>query len=68
MPFTAQTRMSGVDLNGRQLRKGAADAVEAFVTSQGGAFPADVRAKVETIAKTGRHAAGGGRGLAGPRA
>jgi K+-transporting ATPase ATPase B chain len=53
VPFTAQTRMSGVDHNGRQLRKGASDAVEAFVTAQGGTFPADVRSKVETIAKSG---------------
>src|SRR5436309_7181502 len=53
VPFTAQTRMSGVDLNGSQLRKGASDAVEAFVTAQGGIFPVDVRSKVETIAKTG---------------
>ncbi len=53
VPFSAQTRMSGVDLNGRQIRKGAADAVEAFVGSQGGAFPGDVRNKVETIAKSG---------------
>jgi K+-transporting ATPase ATPase B chain len=53
VPFTAQTRMSGVDLAGRKIRKGAADAVEAFVSAEGGAFPADVRAKVETIAKSG---------------
>jgi len=53
VPFTAQTRMSGVDLNGRRIRKGAADAVEAFVVSQGGSFPADVRSSVETIARTG---------------
>jgi K+-transporting ATPase ATPase B chain len=53
VPFTAQTRMSGVSLSGRQIRKGAADAVEAFVVSQGGAFPRDVRTKVETIAKGG---------------
>ena len=53
VPFTAQTRMSGVDLNGSQLRKGASDAVEAFVTALGGVFPMDVRSKVETIAKTG---------------
>jgi len=53
VPFTAQTRMSGVNLNGRQIRKGAADAVEAFVQSLGGAFPADVRSKVETIARAG---------------
>ncbi|HEV7507398.1 MAG TPA: potassium-transporting ATPase subunit KdpB [Thermoanaerobaculia bacterium] len=53
VPFTAQTRMSGVDLAGRQIRKGAADAVEAYVVSQGGAFPPDVRTKVETIATSG---------------
>ncbi|HVR99648.1 MAG TPA: potassium-transporting ATPase subunit KdpB, partial [Thermoanaerobaculia bacterium] len=53
VPFTAQTRMSGVDLNGRHIRKGAADAVEAFVVAQGGAFPADVNGKVETIARSG---------------
>ena len=53
VPFTAQTRMSGVDLNGRKFRKGAADAVEAFVQAQGGTFPADVRSKVETIARSG---------------
>jgi potassium-transporting ATPase ATP-binding subunit len=53
VPFTAQTRMSGVDLNGRRIRKGAADAVETFVQELGGAFPTDVRTKVETIAKTG---------------
>ena len=34
VPFTAQTRMSGVDLNGRQIRKGAADAIEAYVSSR----------------------------------
>jgi len=53
VPFTAQTRMSGVNLNGRQIRKGAADAVETFVQSLGGSFPADVRNKVETIARAG---------------
>jgi K+-transporting ATPase ATPase B chain len=53
VPFTAQTRMSGVDLDGRHIRKGAADAVEAFVQTLGGAFPPDVRAQVETIAKGG---------------
>jgi K+-transporting ATPase ATPase B chain len=53
VPFTAQTRMSGVDLAGRCVRKGAADAVEAFVAVQGGAFPAGVRGKVETIARSG---------------
>src|SRR6185295_2203920 len=53
VPFSAQTRMSGVNLNGRQLRKGASDAVEAFVAALGGSFPADVRTKVETIGRSG---------------
>jgi K+-transporting ATPase ATPase B chain len=57
VPFAAQTRMSGVDiLEGtrvREVRKGAADAVEAFVRAKGGSFPADVRANVESVAKQG---------------
>jgi K+-transporting ATPase ATPase B chain len=48
--FTAQTRMSGVDMKGRQIRKGAAASVEAFV---GGSFPEAVKAIVESIAKEG---------------
>jgi K+-transporting ATPase ATPase B chain len=53
VPFTAQTRMSGVDLDGREVRKGASDAVDAYVRSGGGAFPEEVRASVERIAKSG---------------
>jgi K+-transporting ATPase ATPase B chain len=53
VPFTAQTRMSGVDFNGWQIRKGAADAIERFVQGKGGAFPAAIRSTVESIAKTG---------------
>jgi potassium-transporting ATPase ATP-binding subunit len=51
--FTAQTRMSGVDMNGRQVRKGAADAVEAFVTRLGGSVPGNVQTAVATISKAG---------------
>jgi K+-transporting ATPase ATPase B chain len=51
--FTAQTRMSGVDMNGREVRKGAADAIEAFVTRLGGSVPASVQSAVDTIAKSG---------------
>ena len=51
--FTAQTRMSGVDLNGHQIRKGAADAVEAHVARLGGEYPASVRTMVDGIAKEG---------------
>jgi K+-transporting ATPase ATPase B chain len=53
VPFTAQTRMSGVNLNGRQIRKGAADAIEAHVRRLGGGVPSEVRAAVDTIAKAG---------------
>jgi K+-transporting ATPase ATPase B chain len=53
VPFTAQTRMSGVNLNGRQVRKGAADAVEAHVAKLGGSLPVDVRAAVDRTAKEG---------------
>ncbi len=51
--FTAQTRMSGVNLNSRQVRKGAPDAIEAHVKTLGGTFPPDVRQSVDTIAKAG---------------
>ena len=51
--FSAQTRMSGVNLNGRQIRKGAADAVEAHVNHLGGQMPGKVRTAVESIAKSG---------------
>ncbi|HUK14510.1 MAG TPA: potassium-transporting ATPase subunit KdpB [Thermoanaerobaculaceae bacterium] len=53
VPFSAQTRMSGVDFDGRRIRKGAADAIERFVAGQGGSFSEDLRAKVDAIAKTG---------------
>ncbi|MBX9766875.1 MAG: potassium-transporting ATPase subunit KdpB [Bdellovibrionales bacterium] len=59
VPFTAQTRMSGLDEVGadgqvlRQLRKGAGDAIEQWVTSQGGIFPHPVRLKIEEVAKKG---------------
>jgi K+-transporting ATPase ATPase B chain len=53
VPFTAQTRMSGVNLGSREIRKGAADAVEHYVKKQGGTFPPDVRSIVDDIAKQG---------------
>jgi K+-transporting ATPase ATPase B chain len=53
VPFTAQTRMSGVNLNGRQIRKGSVDAIEAYVKGLGGDFPAPVRAMVDAVAKEG---------------
>jgi len=51
--FTAQTRMSGVDLSGRKIRKGAADAIEAHVKRLGGSVPAGVRGAVDRIATEG---------------
>ncbi|MBI5329215.1 MAG: potassium-transporting ATPase subunit KdpB [Betaproteobacteria bacterium] len=51
--FTAQTRMSGVDLEGREIRKGAADAVRAYVAERGGLFPIEVERQVEQVAKRG---------------
>jgi len=54
VPFTAMTRMSGVDLpEGRRVRKGAADAIDAFVRSSGGRLPDRVRDDVATIAGAG---------------
>ncbi len=67
VPFTAQTRMSGVDLDGREVRKGAADAIEAYVKAKGSSFPREVRASVEAIAKQGGHPPRRGRGAESPR-
>jgi K+-transporting ATPase ATPase B chain len=53
VPFTAQTRMSGIDWEGRQIRKGAADSVRKWVEAQGGTFPDDLSAVVESIARDG---------------
>jgi K+-transporting ATPase ATPase B chain len=51
--FTAQTRMSGVDIDRRELRKGATDAVAAYVAAKGGSFPPAVRAITDQISKAG---------------
>lgn len=53
VPFTAQTRMSGVDVSGRVLRKGAADAIRRHVESLGGEFPQALRDSVEEISRRG---------------
>ena len=57
VPFTAQTRMSGVDLSTpqgpRSLRKGAADAVRRNVEAQGGSFPAPVQQAVDNVSRKG---------------
>ena len=51
--FSARTRMSGVDFDGHKIRKGAAEAIESFVTSQGGFMPADVKQEVQKLSKAG---------------
>ncbi len=53
MPFTAQTRMSGVDLGGREIRKGAVSAIEEYVQGKGGEFPSTLRIEVDRIARQG---------------
>jgi K+-transporting ATPase ATPase B chain len=53
VPFTAQTRMSGINLNGREIRKGAADAIAAYVKSNGGLVATEVQTIVERIARSG---------------
>jgi len=53
IPFTAQTRMSGVVIGGRDVRKGAADSVKRYVTEQGGTVPVELDDEVEAIAMLG---------------
>jgi K+-transporting ATPase ATPase B chain len=51
--FSAQTRMSGVDLGGRQVRKGAADAIRTWVEEKGGRFMPEITAAVDGVARQG---------------
>jgi K+-transporting ATPase ATPase B chain len=53
VPFTAQTRMSGVNLDGFEIRKGAADAIAKYLTGHGSALPREVNSTVEEIARRG---------------
>jgi K+-transporting ATPase ATPase B chain len=53
VPFSAQTRMSGVDLPGTSIRKGSADAIAKFLDQQGASLPRKVTDKVEEIARLG---------------
>jgi len=53
VPFSAHTRMSGVNFQGREIRKGAADAIRAYVTSKGGKFPSDVDTAVDNVSRRG---------------
>jgi potassium-transporting ATPase ATP-binding subunit len=53
VPFSAVTRMSGVNMDGRVIRKGSTDAIAAFLKENGGILPEEVRAAVETVARSG---------------
>jgi K+-transporting ATPase ATPase B chain len=53
IPFSAQTRISGVDVNGYQIRKGAPDAIRDFVGRRGNDVPVELRAAVERVAQVG---------------
>jgi len=53
IPFAAQTRMSGVDIDSRSIRKGAVDAVAEFIRTAGGVVPAEMKEAVERIARSG---------------
>ncbi|TMH61424.1 MAG: potassium-transporting ATPase subunit KdpB [Betaproteobacteria bacterium] len=53
VPFSANTRMSGVDIGERRVRKGAADALRTWIEAQGGRFPAEVTSLVEAMARRG---------------
>jgi K+-transporting ATPase ATPase B chain len=53
VPFTAQTRMSGVNIDGRQVRKGATDSVRGFIQSRGGVFPARITEITDRISRSG---------------
>jgi K+-transporting ATPase ATPase B chain len=53
VPFSAVTRMSGVNLDGRVIRKGSTDAIAGFLMANGGVLPDEVRASVELVARSG---------------
>lgn len=53
VPFTAQSRMSGINIDNRMIRKGSVDAIRRHVEANGGHFPADVDQKVDQVARQG---------------
>ncbi len=53
VPFSAQTRMSGVNLDHREIRKGAVDAITRYLSANGGRLPVEVQAAVDRIARSG---------------
>ena len=53
VPFTAQSRRSGINIDNRMIRKGSVDAIRRHIESNGGSFPPDVEQKVESVASLG---------------
>jgi len=53
IPFTAQTRMSGVDIDGREIRKGATDTIAAYLRERGGYLPPEVDAAAREVGRSG---------------
>ena len=53
LPFSAESRMSGINWDGRKIRKGAHDAIEEYVTLEGGSMPERIRSVVDSIARDG---------------
>jgi K+-transporting ATPase ATPase B chain len=53
VPFTAQTRMSGVNLDGGEIRKGAADAITAYLAAQGAEMPKELQTRIGEVARSG---------------
>ena len=53
VPFSAITRMSGVNMDSRMIRKGSTDAIARFIQEKGGTLPNQVRVDVETVARSG---------------
>ena len=53
LPFSAETRVSGINWDGREIRKGAHDAIEEYVSAKGGRMPEGIRAAVDSIAREG---------------
>nr|WP_293253598.1 potassium-transporting ATPase subunit KdpB [Nannocystis sp.] len=53
IPFSAQTRMSGVDIDGREIRKGATDTIAAYLRERGGSLPAEVDTAAREVGRGG---------------